>query len=253
MIAINQTSDHPQKQSSQRRQKPKKVAKETENSNTTDKIQLLSSNRRTTNTNKNSQQQTHRKQYEFPPLILEGTGLSRVALNKLLIDKMPEVKCNNIVYNDKTGNFTLYPTNVISFNMLLNQLPMNDLPSATKIFIPRSIQRIQKTDTEAFIKKVDKELMDDDIRHALIAEGYQVNQIERLMNKEKNESGTTIKITFSDVKNPDTFVRLGLKVDRMYFPVEKAQQKIVPQQCYICYRFGHIAKYCRQQHHYTCG
>ncbi|CAF4313666.1 unnamed protein product [Adineta steineri] len=32
----------------------------------------------------------------------------------------------------------------------------------------------------------------------------------------------------------------------MHFPAEKAKQKVNPQQCHSCYRFGHIAKYCKQ-------
>jgi hypothetical protein len=98
------------------------------------------------------------------------------------------------------------------------------------------------------VKSVDKELSINDIQNVLVRNGYQVNQVERLMNKEKTGPGTTIKITFGDVKNRDTFTKLGLQIDHMHFPAEKARQKIVPQQCHSCYRFGHIAKYCKQPH-----
>ena len=32
----------------------------------------------------------------------------------------------------------------------------------------------------------------------------------------------------------------------MHFPAEKAKQTCNPQQCHSCYRFGHIARYCKQ-------
>ncbi|CAF4290459.1 unnamed protein product, partial [Adineta steineri] len=107
-------------------------------------------------------------------------------------------------------------------------------------------QRIQKIDKEAFVKSVDKELSIEEIKHALTYNGYQVNQVERLMNKERTGTGTTIKITFDDVKNRDAFIKLGLQIDHMHFPAEKAKQQLNPQQCHSCYRFGHIAKYCKQ-------
>ncbi|CAF1457885.1 unnamed protein product [Adineta steineri] len=123
---------------------------------------------------------------------------------------------------------------------------MNELSDSAKIFIPRSIQRIQKIDKEAFVKSVDKELSIEEIKNALTYNGYQMNQVERLMNKEKTGTGTTIKITFDDVKNRDAFIKLGLQIDHMHFPAEKAKQQLNPQQCHSCYRFGHIAKYCKQ-------
>ncbi|CAF4383198.1 unnamed protein product, partial [Adineta steineri] len=111
---------------------------------------------------------------------------------------------------------------------------MNELSDSAKIFIPRSIQRIQKIDKEAFVKSVDKELSIEEIKNALTYNGYQMNQVERLMNKERTGTGTTIKITFDDVKNRDAFIKLGLQIDHMHFPAEKAKQKVNPQQCHSC-------------------
>ncbi|CAF1164938.1 unnamed protein product [Adineta steineri] len=98
-----------------------------------------------------SHQQTMKQGYELPPLILEGVNLSRVALNNFLVKKIPELKCNNIIYNDKRKIFTIYPSTIASYNALLTRLPMNELSDSAKIFIPRSIQRIQRTDKEAFV------------------------------------------------------------------------------------------------------
>ena len=98
------------------------------------------------------------------------------------------------------------------------------------------------------MKNVDRELSINDIQNALVRNGYQVNQVERLTNKDKSGPGTTIKITFGDVSNRDTFAKLGLQIEHMHFPTEKAKQKVLPQQCLSCHRFGHIARYCKQSH-----
>ena len=89
-----------------------------------------------------ARQGTPKRQYEVPPLILEGVNLSRVALNNFLVKKIPDLKCSNIVYNEKNRNFTIYPSTVASFNALLIRLPLGELSDTAKIFIPRSIQRI---------------------------------------------------------------------------------------------------------------
>lgn len=162
--------------------------------------------------------------------------------------KIPDLKCNNIIYNDKSRSFTIYPSTVASFNALLTQLPLDELSDAAKIFIARIIQRIQKIDTETFVKNVDKELSINDIQNALVRDGYQVNQVERLLNKDKSGPGTTIKIIFGDIKNQDVFAKLGLQIDHMHFPAEKAKRKCNPQQCHSCYRFGYIARYCKRSH-----
>ena len=87
-----------------------------------------------------------KQQFELPPLILKDVDLSRVALNNFLVKKISALKCNNIIYNEKNRNFTTYPSTVASFNALLTQLSLNELSGIAKIFIRRSIQRIQKTE-----------------------------------------------------------------------------------------------------------
>jgi len=205
------------------------------------------------NNKSTQQQQPLKKDYELPPLVLEGATISRFALSQLLKKKMPEVKLNNIQLN-RSGSFTLYASDVTSYNALLTNFPSGDLPNSAsvKIFIPRSIQRIQKTDTEAFVKRVDKEISDEEIRTALMADGYQITVVDRLLNKEKTAPGTSIKITFIDVYNRDAFVKQGLKIDHMHFVAEKAKQKTTPQQCHNCWRYGHIAKFCTQQQQSIC-
>src|ERR1700722_19091914 len=85
---------------------------------------LASTKHQQSNSTTTSQQQTPKRHYEIPPLILEGVNISRVALNNFLVMKIPDLKCNNIVYNEKNRNFTIYPSTIASFNALLTRLPM---------------------------------------------------------------------------------------------------------------------------------
>ena len=72
----------------------------------------------------------------------------------------------NDIQLSRSGAFTLYASDVSSFNRLLNDftsiLTANGHPGA-KIFVPRSIQRIKDTEKVAFVKRVDLELPEDRI------------------------------------------------------------------------------------------
>ena len=159
---------------------------------------------------------------------------------------------------NRTGTFTLDALDVKSFNRMLNDLPAilttNNYPQA-KIFVPRSIQRVQDTEKVAFVKRVDLELPEDRIIDALKKVGLDVINVTRLTSKDGKTPTRTIKITFSDVQNRNTFVHTGLQVDSMQFIAEAASQNTKPVQCFICLKYGHIAKYCKtkQQVCARCG
>ncbi|CAF1296399.1 unnamed protein product [Rotaria sp. Silwood1] len=193
-------------------------------------------------------QQTTNIKFEFgiAPLILEAKSLTKVKINQLIKNHLPDVKVSNIQVN-RPNTFTLYANDVKSFNRLLNDLTSiiqdND-KQCSSIYIPRSIQRILENNKEAFVKKVDLEISDEDIKQTLNEQGFKYEKITRLMNKEKIPL-KTIKITFSDSSNRDLFVKLGLQIDSMHFNVEPAKHNNTPSQCYKCFKYGHVAKYCR--------
>jgi hypothetical protein len=208
------------------------------------------------------QKSTSCKNYSQPkfniaPLVLEGVKLNKLQLNDILKQHLDVVKISDIQLG-RTGIFTLYAADVKSFNCLLNDftsiLTSNGQPTA-KIYVPRSIQRIKETEKVAFVKRVDLEIPEDRITEALKTVGLDVTNVVRLTSKDGKTPTRTVKITFSDVQNRNTFVHIGLQVDRMHFTAEPASQNTKPVQCYICLKFNHVTKYCKtkQQLCARCG
>jgi hypothetical protein len=209
----------------------------TPTTNTTRKPGNVDEKRQTTNIKPN---------FEVAPLIVEVESLTKVELNFLIKNHLPDVKVSNIQAN-RLNAFTLYTNDVKSLNQLLNELSMiiqiNENQRSV-IYIPRSIQKIMENNKEAFVKKIDLEISDDDIMQALDDQGFKYEKITRLTNKEKVLL-KTVKITFLDSTNRDLFVKLGLQIDSMHFIVEPANHNNKPSQCYKCFKYGHVAKYCR--------
>ena len=175
----------------------------------------------------------------------------------MLKQHFSDVRIVDIQLN-RAGNFTLYAGDVSSFNRLLNELTsilVAKGQSAAKIYVPRSIQRIKDTETVAFVKRVDLELSVDRITEALKDVGLDVIDVIRLSSKDGNTPMRTIKITFKDAPNRNTFVHTGLQVDSMHFIAEAASHNTKPVQCYICLQYNHVAKYCKtkQQVCARCG
>ena len=195
--------------------------------------------------------------FTIAPLILEGVKVNKLILNDLLKLHLNDVRIGDIQLS-RTGTFTLYASDVSSFNRLLNDftsiLATNGQQGA-KIFVPRSIQRIKDTEAVAFVKRVDLELPVDRITEALKNVGLDVINVTRLSSKDGNTPTRTIKITFKDAPNRNTFVHTGLQVDSMHFVAEAASQNTKPVQCYICMKYNHVSKYCKtkQQVCSRCG
>lgn len=200
---------------------------------------------------------TNQSKLTIAPLILEGVKLNKLQLNDMLKQHLNDVKLSDIQLS-RAGSFTLYASDVRSFNCLLNDctsiFTTNGQPNA-KIYVPRSIQKIKDTEKVAFVKRVDLEIPTDRINEALKEVGLDVINVTRLNRKDDNIPTSTIKITFNDVLNRNTFVHTGLQVDSMHFIAEAASQNTKPVQCYICLQYNHIAKYCKtkQQVCARCG
>lgn len=195
--------------------------------------------------------------FSIAPLILEGVNLNKLQLNDLLKQDMSDIKLNDIQLS-RSGAFTLYAADVKSFNRLLNDLSAilsTKGQKTAKMYVPRSIQRIKDTEQVAFVKRVDLEISNDLITDSLKNAGLDVTNVTRLTSKDGNTPTRTLKITFSDVANRNTFVYTGLQVDSMHFNAEPATQNTKPVQCYICLKYNHVAKYCKtkQQICARCG
>ncbi len=68
------------------------------------------------------------------------------------------------------------------------------------------------------------EIPEDRINDALKQVGFNIENVIHLKTKEKNYPTQTIKITFIDSQNRNTFVQSGLQIDSMHFPAEPAMQ-----------------------------
>ena len=200
---------------------------------------------------------TNQSNFSIAPLILEGVKLAKLELNDLLKAHLPEAKLSDIQLN-RAGTFTLFSVDVPSFNKVLNDLATilkNKGHPNAKTFVPRSIQRIKDTERVAFVKRVDLEIPDARIKQALKDVGLQTSNVDRLRSKDGNTPTRTVKITFDDAANRNTFVRTGLQIDSMHFGAEAATQNSKPVQCYLCLKYNHVAKYCKtkQQTCLRCG
>ncbi|CAF4118217.1 unnamed protein product [Rotaria socialis] len=116
---------------------------------------------------------------------------------------------------------------VISFNRLLNEFTLiltANGQRSTKIFVPRSIQRIRDTEMVAFVKRVDLEIPENRILEVLTKASLGVINVTRLNKKDGNIPASTITNTFKDAHNRNTFIHTGLQVNSMHFNAEAASQ-----------------------------
>jgi hypothetical protein len=199
----------------------------------------------------------NQSKFSIAPLLLEGLKVNKLQLNDIVKQCTSDIKLNDIQLS-RAGIFTMYAADVKSFNYLLNDFPAvlsAQGHTSAKLFVPRSIQRIKDTEKVAFVKRVDVEIPEERISEALKHAGLDVTNVSRLCSREGNTPTRTIKITFSDVTNRNTFVYTGLQVDWMHFTAEAATQNTKPVQCYICLKYNHVAKYCqtKQQICARCG
>lgn len=191
------------------------------------------------------------------PLIIEGANLSKMQVSDLIKQQLKDI-CILDIQLSRSGMFTVYAKDVKSFNRILNEFAgilATKGQASAKVYVPRSIQRIKDTEKVAFVKRVDLEVPEGRITEALKDVGLEVIEVARLMKRDRTAPTQTVKITFSDVKNRNTFVQTGLQVDSMHFIAEAANHNTKPVQCYLCLQYNHIAKYCKtkQQLCAKCG
>ena len=183
----------------------------------------------------------------IPPLLLEGVNLTKMQVSDLIKQHLKDIRVLDIQLN-RSGMFTVYAGDVSSFNRILDEFAAilaTQGQSNAKVYVPRSIQRIKDTEKVAFVKRVDFEIPEGRIKETLKDVGLAVVDVARLNNRDKNTPTRTVKVTFTDAENRNTFVRTGLQIDSMHFVAESASHNTKPMQCYICLQYNHIAKYCK--------
>jgi hypothetical protein len=121
----------------------------------------------------------NQSKFSIATLILEGVPLNKLELNDMIKKHLADVKVFDIQLS-RSGIFTLYATDVNSFNRLLNdftQILAANGQTTTKIFVPRSLQRIKDTEKVAFVKRVDLEIPETRIPEALMETGFNVEGV----------------------------------------------------------------------------
>lgn len=207
--------------------------------------------------------------YKVAPVIVKGlSNTSRRALDGVLREKLPGVKIDNIIYNQKTKLYTIQPTDIHSHQQLLDNFPQDSFPNDKNpvLFVPSSIRQVIESESVCFLKDVDLEYNEDELRHALQSEGILIKQLVRITRPAEGTASrkftTTVKVICKDKKNRDTLIRTGLRISFCIFRCEPAKPNDIPLQCKRCNSFGHIMKYCKAEneicarcgeHHPTMG
>ncbi len=91
------------------------------------------------------------------------------------------------------------------------------------------------------------EIPEDRIADSLKQVGFNIENVCRLTNREKNHPTQTIKIIFNDSQNRNAFVQTGLQIDSMHVPAESAMKNVKAVPCHTCYKYNHVAKYCKSK------
>lgn len=190
--------------------------------------------------------------YKVAPIIAKGlSNTTKRTLDEVLREKLPGVKIDNIIYNKTTKIFIIQPTDVQSYQQLLDKFPKEHFPNDKNpsVFVPSNIRQVIESESICFLKEVDIEYGENELRQALQNEGIQIKDLNRLTRTVEGTAirkpTTTIKVICKDKKNRDTLIRTGLRISFCIFRSEPAKPNDIPVQCKRCSKFGHILKYCK--------
>ena len=192
--------------------------------------------------------------FKVAPVIVKGlSNISRRALDGILREKLPGVKIDNIIYNQRVKLYTIQPTDIHSYQQLLDNFPKDSFPKDKNpsVYVPASIRQVVESESVCFLKNVDIDFDEDELRQALQNEGIMIKQIDRITRPGEGTTSrkptTTVKVICKDKKNRDTLLRTGLRISFCLFKCEPAKPNDIPLQCKRCNCFGHVMKFCRAE------
>lgn len=192
--------------------------------------------------------------FKVAPVVIKGlSNTSKRDLDGVLREKIPGMKIDNIIFNQKTKLYTIQPIDIHSYQQLLDNFPKESFPNDKNValYVPSSIRQVIESESVGFLKEVDLEYDEDELRQALQNQGIQVKQLVRLTRPVEGTSSrkptTTVKVICKDKRNRDTLLRTGLRISFCIFRCEPAKPNETPVQCKRCNNFGHIMKYCKAE------
>ena len=97
-------------------------------------------------------------------------------LDSILRQELPDLRIDNIC-NQSVKLDTIQPTDVLTYQQPLNYFPNDKNPS---IYIPATIQQSMKPKSVYFMKNVDVEFEEDELRQALDKDGIQIKEQEQM-------------------------------------------------------------------------
>lgn len=195
-----------------------------------------------------------KKTFKVAPVVVKGlSNTSRRALDKILLEKLPTAKIENIIYNPNTKLYTIQPSDIHTFQQLLDNFPKDCFTEdkSPTTYVPTNIRQVIDAESECFLKGVDLEFSEDELHQALQNEGILIKQLTRLTRSADGSTTKkptkTVKVICHDKRNRDTLLQTGLRISFCLFKCEPAKPNDIPVQCKKCNKFGHILKYCKAE------
>ena len=121
--------------------------------------------------------------FKVAPITVKGlSNTSRRSLDATLREKLPGLKIDNISFNPKAKLYTIQSTDVHTYQKLLNNFPTDSFANDKNpsIFVPSTIRQVVEVESVCFMKNVDLEFDEDELRQALSNDGIQIRQLERI-------------------------------------------------------------------------